>query len=62
MERTQIRYACLARVVREGGFKVCLSCSIFSCLPDKVVVQIALIIRLSLIPGHCESFDLANMG
>ncbi|TBU38985.1 hypothetical protein BD309DRAFT_873251, partial [Dichomitus squalens] len=36
-EKTQLRYTCLARVVRDGGFKV------------------ALIARLSAIPGHCAS-------
>jgi len=34
LEKTKLTYACLARVVREGGFKI------------------ALIARLSLIPGH----------
>lgn len=42
MEKTKMYYACLARVVREGGFKV------------------ALIARLSAIPGHCmSSYHLA---
>ena len=36
LEKTKIWYACLARVVRDGGF------------------TIALIARLSAIPGHCE--------
>jgi len=36
LERTKIWYACLAKVVRDGGFKI------------------ALIARLSAIPGHCE--------
>lgn len=35
LEREKLSYACLARVVREGGFKI------------------ALIARLSAIPGHC---------
>ena len=35
LEKTKINYGCLARVVREGGFKI------------------ALIARLSAIPGHC---------
>ena len=38
MERTKMTYACLAKVVRDGGFKI------------------ALIARLSAIPGHCEGF------
>ena len=37
LERTNIFYACLARVVRDGGFKI------------------ALIARLSAIPGHCKA-------
>jgi len=37
LERTNLTYACLARVVRDGGFKI------------------ALVARLSAIPGHCES-------
>lgn len=36
LEKTKISYACLARVVRDGGFKI------------------ALIARLSAIPGHCK--------
>ena len=36
LEKTKISYACLARVVRDGGFKI------------------ALIARLSAIPGHCQ--------
>jgi len=46
MEKEGIRYACLARVVREGGFKV------------------ALIIRLSVIPGHFSTavFSTCGMG
>ncbi|KAK0414399.1 hypothetical protein EV421DRAFT_1728635, partial [Armillaria borealis] len=36
LERTKITYACLAKVVRDGGFKI------------------ALIARLSAIPGHCK--------
>lgn len=35
-ERKSIFYACLAQVIREGGF------------------VIALIVRFSAIPGHCE--------
>ena len=37
LEKSKISYACLAKVVRDGGFKI------------------ALIARLSAIPGHCES-------
>jgi len=37
LEKSKFSYACLARVVREGGFKI------------------ALIARLSAIPGHCTS-------
>ncbi|KAI0706607.1 snare associated Golgi protein-domain-containing protein [Earliella scabrosa] len=46
LERTKISYACLARVVREGGFKV------------------ALIARLSAIPGHFTTavFSTCGMG
>ncbi len=46
MERTKITYACLARVVREGGFKI------------------ALIARLSAIPGHFTTavFSTCGMG
>lgn len=40
LERTNITYGCLARVVRDGGF------------------TIALIARLSAIPGHCRSLPL----
>lgn len=40
LERTNIAYGCLARVVRDGGF------------------VIALIARLSAIPGHCRSLRL----
>lgn len=40
MEKTKISYACLAKVVRDGGFKI------------------ALIARLSAIPGHCVSILL----
>ena len=36
LEKTKLTYGCLARVVREGGFKI------------------ALIARLSAIPGHCK--------
>jgi hypothetical protein len=36
LERTKLSYACLAKVVREGGF------------------TIALVARLSAIPGHCK--------
>lgn len=43
MERTKISYACLAKVVRDGGFKI------------------ALIARMSAIPGHCEfQYDNSN--
>ncbi|KAF8151755.1 hypothetical protein B0H34DRAFT_755977 [Crassisporium funariophilum] len=46
MEKTKIWYACLARVVREGGFKI------------------ALIARLSAIPGHFTTgvFSTCGMG
>ncbi|OBZ72346.1 Golgi apparatus membrane protein TVP38 [Grifola frondosa] len=46
LERTKISYACLARVVREGGFKI------------------ALIARLSAIPGHFTTavFSTCGMG
>ncbi|PPQ67777.1 hypothetical protein CVT25_009080 [Psilocybe cyanescens] len=46
MERTKITYACLARVVRDGGFKI------------------ALIARLSAIPGHFTTavFSTCGMG
>jgi hypothetical protein len=37
LEKKKLSYACLARVVREGGFKI------------------ALIARLSAVPGHCKS-------
>ena len=36
LEKSKLTYGCLARVVREGGFKI------------------ALIARLSAIPGHCK--------
>jgi len=36
LERTNISYACLAQVVREGGFRI------------------ALVARMSAIPGHCK--------
>ena len=39
LERTNIAYGCLAKVVRDGGF------------------TIALIARLSAIPGHCASLQ-----
>ncbi|KAK0447378.1 uncharacterized protein EV420DRAFT_1568434 [Desarmillaria tabescens] len=41
LERTKITYACLAKVVRDGGFKI------------------ALIARLSAIPGHCKFLTTA---
>ncbi|KAF9560438.1 hypothetical protein CPC08DRAFT_690092 [Agrocybe pediades] len=46
LERTKITYACLARVVRDGGFKI------------------ALIARLSAIPGHFTTavFSTCGMG
>jgi len=46
LERTKISYACLAKVVREGGFKI------------------ALIARLSAIPGHFTTavFSTCGMG
>ncbi|RPD69744.1 hypothetical protein L226DRAFT_548049 [Lentinus tigrinus ALCF2SS1-7] len=46
LERTKLSYACLARVVREGGFKI------------------ALIARLSAIPGHFTTavFSTCGMG
>ncbi|KAI1781906.1 hypothetical protein LXA43DRAFT_860982, partial [Ganoderma leucocontextum] len=46
LERTKLQYACLARVVREGGFKI------------------ALIARLSAIPGHFTTavFSTCGMG
>ncbi|KIM44279.1 hypothetical protein M413DRAFT_443299 [Hebeloma cylindrosporum] len=46
LERTKIPYACLARVVRDGGFKI------------------ALIARLSAIPGHFTTavFSTCGMG
>lgn len=46
MERTKIIYACLAKVVRDGGFKI------------------ALIARLSAIPGHFTTavFSTCGMG
>ncbi|KAF9039593.1 hypothetical protein BDZ89DRAFT_1156808 [Hymenopellis radicata] len=46
MERTKIPYACLAKVVRDGGFKI------------------ALIARLSAIPGHFTTavFSTCGMG
>ena len=37
LEKSKLTYACLATVVRDGGFKI------------------ALIARLSAIPGHCTS-------
>ena len=40
LERANLAYACLAKVVRDGGFIV------------------ALIARLSAIPGHCRSLQL----
>ena len=40
LEKTNITYGCLAKVVRDGGF------------------TIALIARLSAIPGHCASLQL----
>ncbi|KAF9811060.1 hypothetical protein IEO21_06689 [Rhodonia placenta] len=43
-ERTKIMYACLAKVVREGGFKI------------------ALIIRLSAIPGHFTTAVFSTCG
>ncbi|KAF7416291.1 Tlg2-vesicle protein [Pleurotus ostreatus] len=46
LERTQISYACLAKVVRDGGFKI------------------ALVARLSAIPGHFTTavFSTCGMG
>ncbi|KZT22400.1 hypothetical protein NEOLEDRAFT_1071599 [Neolentinus lepideus HHB14362 ss-1] len=46
LEKTQIPYACLARVVRDGGFKI------------------ALVARLSAIPGHFTTavFSTCGMG
>ncbi|KAF8589010.1 hypothetical protein K439DRAFT_1333757 [Ramaria rubella] len=44
MEKGNLSYACLARVVREGGFKV------------------ALIIRLSVIPGHFSTAVFSTCG
>ncbi|KAJ2913275.1 hypothetical protein MD484_g7139, partial [Candolleomyces efflorescens] len=46
MERTNISYACLAKVVRDGGFRI------------------ALIARLSAIPGHFTTaiFSTCGMG
>lgn len=44
MEKTKLSYACLARVVREGGFKI------------------ALIARLSAIPGHFTTAVFATCG
>ncbi|KAM5544031.1 hypothetical protein V8D89_002217 [Ganoderma adspersum] len=46
LERTKLQYACLARVVRDGGFKI------------------ALIARLSAIPGHFTTavFSTCGMG
>ncbi|KAI0364246.1 hypothetical protein BV20DRAFT_872629 [Pilatotrama ljubarskyi] len=46
LEKTKLSYACLARVVREGGFKI------------------ALIARLSAIPGHFTTavFSTCGMG
>jgi uncharacterized membrane protein YdjX (TVP38/TMEM64 family) len=44
MERTKISYACLAKVVRDGGFKI------------------ALIARLSAIPGHFTTAIFSTCG
>ncbi|KAG6809198.1 hypothetical protein H0H92_001185 [Tricholoma furcatifolium] len=44
MERTNITYACLAKVVREGGFKI------------------ALVARLSAIPGHFTTAIFSTCG
>ncbi|KAI9456794.1 snare associated Golgi protein-domain-containing protein [Russula earlei] len=44
LERTNIQYACLARVVREGGFRI------------------ALIARLSAIPGHFTTAVFSSCG
>ncbi|EEB88274.1 hypothetical protein MPER_13975, partial [Moniliophthora perniciosa FA553] len=46
LEKTKISYACLAKVVREGGFRI------------------ALIARLSAIPGHFTTavFSTCGMG
>ncbi|KAJ3510802.1 hypothetical protein NLJ89_g4469 [Agrocybe chaxingu] len=44
LERTKITYACLARVVRDGGFKI------------------ALIARLSAIPGHFTTAVFSTCG
>ena len=42
LEKKKVQYACLARVVRSGGF------------------WIALVVRYSAIPGHCECFLVHN--
>jgi len=39
LERENIGYACLAKVVRDGGFKI------------------AVIVRLSIVPGHCTFYS-----
>ncbi|KAI8995701.1 snare associated Golgi protein-domain-containing protein [Trametes punicea] len=44
LEKTKLQYACLARVVREGGFKI------------------ALIARLSAIPGHFTTAVFSTCG
>ncbi|PIL26646.1 hypothetical protein GSI_11271 [Ganoderma sinense ZZ0214-1] len=44
LERTKLQYACLARVVRDGGFKI------------------ALIARLSAIPGHFTTAVFSTCG
>jgi len=43
LEKSKIFYGCLAKVVRDGGFKI------------------ALIARLSAIPGHCMRFSLLRL-
>jgi uncharacterized membrane protein YdjX (TVP38/TMEM64 family) len=44
MEKQKLSYACLARTVREGGFKI------------------ALVARLSAIPGHFTTAVFATCG
>jgi hypothetical protein len=43
LEKENIQYACLAKVVRDGGFLIALIC------------------RLSVMPGHC-TFDMPCFG
>ncbi len=56
LERTSLKYAALAKLIRRGGYLVrnlnsyCVCQNLIS-----ILIKIPTVVRFSAIPGHCES-------